>query len=298
MKLHEDKEEFIDSIVAISNLLQIPVGLIEKDYYVFYLLKELNKEIPGLLFKGGTCLSSAFHIIERFSEDIDLTLDNSHFGRGKNIAANHKIIEVCDRLGLKIINREKVEYHSHSNFNRYLVEYPVIYKDSNAKPYIQIELVFFQKAYPSEVKEVNSLISEHMKNEKYELQSFSICVQSLARTFVDKVFAICDYYERNETRRNSRHVYDLFKIFDSIGLDNEHMKELIESVRLDRKKSTKAVSAQDGYDINLTLKRIKETEFYKEDFETITKAMLIKKVDYNEIITVIDRIIESKLFNN
>ena len=35
---------------------------------------------------------------------------------------------------------------------------------------------------------------------------------------------------------------------------------------------------------------------YKEDFEKITTQMLFIKVGYDEIVTVLDRIIESKTF--
>lgn len=55
--------------------------VIEKDFWVTWTLKRLFSitEFPGLLFKGGTSLSKAFHVIERFSEDVDLTLDREFF---------------------------------------------------------------------------------------------------------------------------------------------------------------------------------------------------------------------------
>jgi hypothetical protein len=54
------------------------VRIVEKDYWVCWTLDCLFK-IPGmrehLVFKGGTSLSKVHHLIERFSEDIDLCLD-------------------------------------------------------------------------------------------------------------------------------------------------------------------------------------------------------------------------------
>ena len=56
----------------------MPPVIIEKDFWVCWVLlrlfghSELSKKI---LFKGGTSLSKVFHLIERFSEDIDLVLD-------------------------------------------------------------------------------------------------------------------------------------------------------------------------------------------------------------------------------
>ena len=49
--------------------------MIEKDYYVTMLLKNMARRLPFLVFKGGTSLSKCYQIIHRFSEDIDLTVD-------------------------------------------------------------------------------------------------------------------------------------------------------------------------------------------------------------------------------
>jgi predicted nucleotidyltransferase component of viral defense system len=54
--------------------------VVEKDIWVCYVLGKLFslKELHGkLVFKGGTCLSKAYGLIERFSEDVDLTISKS-----------------------------------------------------------------------------------------------------------------------------------------------------------------------------------------------------------------------------
>lgn len=50
---------------------------IEKDFWVCWMLKKLfNSNIKdAIIFKGGTSLSKIFHLIQRFSEDIDLILN-------------------------------------------------------------------------------------------------------------------------------------------------------------------------------------------------------------------------------
>lgn len=50
--------------------------ILEKDFWVCWLLSILfeSKFASSLVFKGGTSLSKVFHAIERFSEDIDLSL--------------------------------------------------------------------------------------------------------------------------------------------------------------------------------------------------------------------------------
>ena len=56
----------------------LPEAIIEKDFWVCWMLKQLFSidALTGrLLFKGATSLSKIFHAINRFSEDIDLAVD-------------------------------------------------------------------------------------------------------------------------------------------------------------------------------------------------------------------------------
>src|SRR5690606_2646169 len=54
-----------------------PAHLLEKDIWVVWTLRTLFQSAIGadLTFKGGTSLSKAYKVIDRFSEDIDLTYD-------------------------------------------------------------------------------------------------------------------------------------------------------------------------------------------------------------------------------
>lgn len=172
-----------------------------------------------MLFKGGTCLSKCFKIIDRFSEDIDLSLDQNHYSQKNKRDANKEIISICQKLGFQIINLKEVELHSHGNYNCYLIKYPCIFNDSSITPYIKIEMTYLVRSYPVIMKSADSLIYQSVIKEIKEdyiinnsLEPFEIEVQSLERTFIDKVFAICDYYLLNEVLRQSRHIYDIYKI--------------------------------------------------------------------------------------
>ena len=53
-------------------------AIVEKDFWVCLTLDYLFHRSPwpqSFIFKGGTSLSKAYHVIERFSEDIDIILD-------------------------------------------------------------------------------------------------------------------------------------------------------------------------------------------------------------------------------
>jgi hypothetical protein len=62
--------------------------IIEKDFWVCIVLKLLfhrSRFAESLVFKGGTSLSKAYGLIERFSEDIDLVLDWNVIGFGEGL---------------------------------------------------------------------------------------------------------------------------------------------------------------------------------------------------------------------
>ena len=86
MYLHNGKELFEEVITEVNAQTGIAQSIIEKDYYVTMILKLLTKSNPDIVFKGGTSLSKCFHLIDRFSEDIDITF-SEHIGesRRKNL---------------------------------------------------------------------------------------------------------------------------------------------------------------------------------------------------------------------
>jgi predicted nucleotidyltransferase component of viral defense system len=63
--------------------LTLPAASIEKDFWVSFTLRALFS-LPNwrdnLTFKGGTSLSKAWNLIQRFSEDIDLVIDRPFLG--------------------------------------------------------------------------------------------------------------------------------------------------------------------------------------------------------------------------
>ena len=82
MNLHKNPQEFYDTLLVLGDRLNTSPAIIEKDYYVTMFLEALAKRVPNLLFKGGTSLSKCHKIINRFSEDINLTLDSENQTQG------------------------------------------------------------------------------------------------------------------------------------------------------------------------------------------------------------------------
>jgi hypothetical protein len=74
-----------DLFRAVATQRGLNAAIVEKDFWVCWTLKRLfTLEAPpaGLLFKGGTSLAKVFKVIERFSEDIDLSFNRADLGFG------------------------------------------------------------------------------------------------------------------------------------------------------------------------------------------------------------------------
>jgi len=70
-------DERLEALVQAANASGRPPHLLEKDVWVVWSLRHLFAApyAPHLVFKGGTSLSKAYGVIQRFSEDVDLTYD-------------------------------------------------------------------------------------------------------------------------------------------------------------------------------------------------------------------------------
>ena len=70
-------EERLEALAQAADASGRPPHLLEKDVWVVWSLRHLFTApyAPHLVFKGGTSLSKAYGIIQRFSEDVDLTYD-------------------------------------------------------------------------------------------------------------------------------------------------------------------------------------------------------------------------------
>ena len=73
-----DRKDILETTAA---QLGRPAFILEKDIWICWLLQTLFS-IPAhhpMAFKGGTSLSKVYRIINRFSEDVDITLDYKAF---------------------------------------------------------------------------------------------------------------------------------------------------------------------------------------------------------------------------
>ena len=300
MYLHNDNDLFTEVIAEVNTKTGIAQSIVEKDYYVTMILKLLAKSNPDTVFKGGTALSKCFHLIDRFSEDIDITF-SEHIGESRRKKLKYNIIKpISDELCLPIENWNSIE--SDKDYNYYLFAYRPISDDglTDILSNVKLETALVSYSFPTEEKEVSSIIYEALKDSApeiitdYSLEPFTMKVQSVSRTFTDKIYALCDYYLEGKTKRFSRHLYDIYKLYPTISIDDD-FKVLTEQVREHRSHLSICPSARDNVDAKKLIYDFLDKDFYKSDYNTITKTLISDDVTYEQT-TLTLREIAEKLF--
>lgn len=105
--------------------------------------------------------------------------------------------------------------------------------------YVTLETSLMSYAFPTEERELGNYILDALGTEEeelittYDLRTFPMRVQSLNRTLIDKVFAVCDYYLQGKDHRNARHLYDIYKLTEHVEIDDDFLK-LVKEVRAHR----------------------------------------------------------------
>lgn len=274
-------QEIIGTVAAEERRV---IQMIEKDTIQSMFLLEISKSELPFVFKGGTSLSKAYGLIDRFSEDIDLSM-NRRPTESEKRKSKIVIMEIAERIGLVLANPDDIQ--SRHNYNKYVFEYESLFSDIPLE--LIIETSFYQGVYPVELHTVKSFVGEFCKDRDIKLPIpfdaafVDMHVQSLERTFIDKVFAICDYRIQDMQDRDSRHLYDIAKLLHEVEITPK-LDELIDTVREDRMQSKNNPSAQLKYNIPDMLKEIISSRFYESDYNSITKKLLYEDVSYDEAI--------------
>ena len=280
----EDKSIWKEIIETVATEEHRSTQMVEKDTVQSMFLLELSKSVLPFVFKGGTSLSKAYELIDRFSEDIDLSMNRKPTESEKKKTKN-TIIGIAEVLGLKLINPEDIQ--SRYNYNKYVFEYESLFSDVPLE--MIVETSFYQAVYPVDNHEVYSFIGRFCEKRKitlpisFEASKVNMKVQSLERTFIDKVFAICDYRLQDMQDRDSRHLYDIAKLYSKIEI-NEKLDTLIDEVREDRMQSKNNPSAQPEHNIPKMLREIISSRFYEADYNNITKKLLYEDMSYENAI--------------
>ena len=254
MKLHNDKNAFIVLIEDIQVKTGYRADVIEKDYYVVMLLKELAiKQDSGLpaYFKGGTALYKALKTTNRFSEDIDISVETRECSRSQN----DKRLENASKRYVSLVRDPTQGKTNRSEVVSIYTYIPVTVFDENDMLQrfgkVKVEATSFTISEPIENLEVSAILYNQVSEEQksilrdiYDVLPFNIKTISLERIFIDKLFAAEAYTRKSSIGKNAfdaaKHIYDLAVLATDPRImkllsNAEHMKKLLEIMLLEER---------------------------------------------------------------
>jgi len=207
-------------------------AIVEKDFWVCWSLSKLfsHADLSRLLmFKGGTSLSKVFHLIERFSEDIDLILDwrlisgedpLAERSNSQQHALNKKMNEqaqgfIAGDLVTMVSSMVaplcscSVDAADEHVIN---VQYPAAFSDQYLRPEVRLEIGPLASWFPFDHYHIKPYAAEAFPD-IFEAPECAVRAIKAERTFWEKVTILHHEAHRPvetvQPQRYSRHYYDL-----------------------------------------------------------------------------------------
>lgn len=291
---------------------------VEKDWWVSRTLNIIfNMDIAKhLVFKGGTSLSKAWKLINRFSEDIDLAIDREFFFASEKNWSKKKITKLRKESGIYItgafVDELKAAFQS-EGFTGLRFEvteakdsdqdprtiamyYPNIMASSSSyiAPRVHIEIGSRSLREPFTLQTIGSLVDEVYGNKEFANPLFTVPAVNPERTFLEKLFLLHEEFhrppEKSRVNRLSRHLYDIHRLTQA-GIAHQaiHNKVLYETIV----KHRHTFSRVGGVDYNglnpKTLNPVPTPEVidaWKKDYATMLEEMIyeLEKPTFDDLI--------------
>jgi hypothetical protein len=235
--------------VQAAERLRLSPQIVEKDFWVCWTLRALFA-LPdlgaSLIFKGGTSLSKVYGIIERFSEDIDVSIDRASLGFGGDqdpaaaasvkerdrriarlkTACQRTIVENVQPALAKVIaavEREAGDWslcldEDDPDHQTLLFAYPgraAVPAQSYLRSVVRIELGARSDHWPSMQAPITPYVAQAFPA-AFLTPAVAVKVLAVTRTFWEKATLLHAEHHRPPTKtmpaRVSRHYYDLARL--------------------------------------------------------------------------------------
>lgn len=231
----EDRRELFR---ASAQQKHIHEAILEKDFWVCWTLDYLFQDSPWLdrmVFKGGTSLSKAFEAIERFSEDIDLTLDWRLLGYSEDEPwakrsgtkqdafseeANRRTVEFLVQDFVPVLRpalsaRAGADFEIEARGQDVLIHYPKAFSLESIQPQIRLEIGPLAEWVPNENREIRPYAAEQFPS-LFSHPSTTVRTIAAERTFWEKATILHQEAHRGSDKllppRHSRHYYDMYRL--------------------------------------------------------------------------------------
>ncbi len=231
------KNDKLKVFEQISARTPLPDYAVEKDWWVVQTLRIIfGMDFANhIIFKGGTSLSKAWKLIDRFSEDIDLALDKAVLGIDE--VRTKKQVKQLRSNSKKFITNEFYPSLKKGFFNAGFadveifipeatendpltieIHYPFVAKYSAyIKPRVLIEIGSRSLKEPYAERIITSFVAEQFSEQDFADKPVKIATVTPDRTFLEKIFLLHEEFQKDEIRIDqlSRHFYDIEKMMDT-----------------------------------------------------------------------------------
>jgi hypothetical protein len=301
-----EKEAVFNAIAAEKGMTPFAV---EKDWWVSRTLEIIFQMniAKNLVFKGGTSLSKAWKLINRFSEDIDLAIDKEFFEGYKGAITKSKITKLRKEAGIYTTGtffeelqeefRKKgfqeltfiVIDSGESDQDPRIIEiyYPNIISQPSeyVLPRVQIEISCRSLREPFSIQIFGALVDEVYADKDFAEPLFEVPTVNPERTFLEKLFLLHEEFHRpaNKMRvdRLSRHLYDIYHLTNA-GIAEKAIndKELYETIVAHRYKFSRVGEVDYNGHNPKTLNPIPikdKLEEWKSDYSKMKEDMIYEE---------------------
>lgn len=237
--LHE-RRDFVDLLTTVGESTGAGAALVEKDYWVTEALRVIAASFSeGVVFKGGTSLSKAWNLIQRYSEDIDLLVRSEGDGLATRGARDRYMKAIEEAVGGVDGFEHLDEGRSQRGISRTAVfaYEPQAGTREGLSTRIILEMGIRGGPHPTAVRQLQSILGAALADADIDdesTQPFQMTVLHPRRTFVEKLFAIhcaCEFWVEGRAtalQRQARHLSDIYALLgdadvaDFVGSDEYH----------------------------------------------------------------------------
>lgn len=298
-----------NAYIQIAEQTGMSAFAVEKDWWVSRTLEIIFQMdiAQHLVFKGGTSLSKAWKLINRFSEDIDLAIDRKFFEGYKGEISKTKITKLRKEAGnyttgtffeelqkeFKAKSFDALEYKvidtGESDQDPRIIEiyYPNVISQPTAYvlPRVQIEISCRSLREPFTIQTFGSLVDEVYAGREFTEPLFGVPTVNPERTFLEKLFLLHEEFQRpaSKTRvdRLSRHLYDVYHLTQAGIADRAiNDKELYETIVAHRYKFSRVGDVDYNNHNPKTIDPMPPTrirEDWKEDYAKMKEDMIYEE---------------------
>ena len=230
----------LDALGVAADLLGRPAHLLEKDVWVVWAIQQLFGSPIGtnLVFKGGTSLSKAYQVIDRFSEDVDLTFDiralipdllegredampatsseERRWSKRVRQALPEWVAGTIQPILQQAIDREGIDARLRIDGDKLFIDYPHLAQGTGyVSPSVMLEFGARSTGEPASARDI--VCDAAVAVDGLEFPSARPRVMHAERTFWEKATAIHVFCLQSRMRgdRFSRHWHDVARLDDA-----------------------------------------------------------------------------------